>query len=514
MLSDYLLHGLKYLRLVCSARRIVMPLVMFLCLSGWLIAWYLPNVYQSETRVYVDPQTTLQYLLKGIVDENSNVEQDLVDVARVSLVTTANLEKVANENDMLLDVRTDIDKQIILEELAGDVSIMSQRRSGTREGTQDLVISYRDIDGDRSKAIVRSFLDVFLNTVLKSSRLDGERSVEFLEKQIGQYSSLLNDAEESLKRFKIENSDVMPGDSGGFFEELRNAEEKSNDASLELLQARQRRDRLSREYARTNSQSGTSSADALRRAGQIRDLETQLSELLLRFTDNHPDVIGTRDQLANLRRDFVPPTINKNNVGSQIALAELARQLSTAEADVGAAEAKLDEYKRRVVKLRAAVNTIPEVEDEFNKLTRDYDVLKDRYEDFVKRREQARILNDADGNVDFRIIEPPRTLPRPVEPNRPLLITLIFLGAWAMGVAIPILLDLVRPSVSSLSDIAKLTEWPVLGTVSMTEQSAATMRVGMKTLLVFLILTVIAYGALAVLSVLPQGFTLQGMGSS
>ena len=509
MLSDYLLHGLKYLRLVCSARRLVMPLVTFLCLSGWLIAWYLPNVYQSETRVYVDPQTTLQYLLKGIVDEKSDVEQDLVDVARVSLVTTSNLEKVANENDMLLDVRTDIDKQIILEELAGDVRITSQRRSGSREGTQDLVISYRDIDGERSKDIVRSFLDVFLNTVLKSSRDDGERSIGFLENQIDKYSSLLNHAEENLKRFKVENSDVMPGTgTGGFFEELRKAEEKANDASLALRQARQRRDRLSREYARTNSRDGSSSAAALRKAAQIKELETQLSELLLRFTEDHPDVIGTRDQLANLRRGFTPPSVNKNTIGSQFALAELARQLSIAEADVGAAEASVTEYNRRVDKLRSAVDTIPEVEDEFNKLSRDYEVLKDSYEDFVKRREQALILQAADGNVDFRIIEPPRTLPRPVEPNRPLLITLIFLGAWAIGVAIPILLDLVRPSVSSLNDLAKLTEWPVLGTVSMTEQSSATMRVGMKTLLVFLILTVIAYGALAVLSVLLQMFTL------
>lgn len=509
MLSDYLLHGLKYLRLVCSARRLVMPLVMFLCLSGWVIAWYLPNVYQSETRVYVDPQTTLQYLLKGIVNEKSDVEQDLVDVARVSLVTTANLEKVANENDMLLDVRTDIDKQIILEELAQDVRITSQRRSGTREGTQDLVISYRDIDGERSKAIVRSFLDVFLNTVLKSSRADGERSIEFLERQIGKYSNELNEAEANLKRFKIENSGFIPETgTGGFFEELRKAEEKADDAALELRQARERRDRLSREYSRQNSRDGSSSAEGVRKAAKIRELETQLNELLLRFTDSHPDVIGTRDQLSNLRRGFVPPTADRNNVGAQIALAELARQLSTAEADVGAAEAKVSEFDRRVRKLSSAVDTIPEVEDEYNKLNRDYEGLKENYDDFVKRREQAVILNDADGSVEFRIIEPPRTLPRPVEPNRPLLITLIFLGAWAMGVAIPIFLDLVRPSVSSLNDIAKLTEWPVLGTVSMTEHSAATMRVGMKTLLVFLILTVIAYGALAVLSVLPQMFTL------
>ena len=134
----------------------------------------------------------------------------------------------------------------------------------------------------------------------------------------------------------------------------------------------------------------------------------------------------------------------------------------------------------------------------------------------MKRRDRARVNSENDrdnANFEYQVIVQPRTLPRPVEPNRPLLITLIFLGAWAIGVSIPIFLDLVRPSVSSLKDIAKLTEFPVLGTVSMTEQSAAQMRVGMKTLLVFLILTTIAYAALALLSLLPQNFTISGIGA-
>ena len=515
MLSDYLLHALKYLRLVCSARRLVMPLVLLLCVSGWLVAWYLPNVYQSETRVYVDPRTTLEFLLKGIVDDNSNVEQDLVDVARVSLTTTANLEKVAIENDMLLDVRTEVDKQIVIQDLAQDVRITSQRRKGTREGTQDLIISYRDIDADRSKSVVNSFLDVFLNTVLKSSREDSDRSEKFLDDQIDQYGALLNEAEDRLKRFKMDNSSVMPGETGGFFEELRKMEDRYKDARLELRQARQRSDRLTRELQRLNGENGARSSDALRRAARIRELEKQLDELLLQYTWDHPDVIGTNQQLENLKRDFVAPVLSNDSVGSQIALADLARSRATATADVAALEATVAEYADRLDTLRAATATIPEIEDEYRKLNRNYDVYKERYEDFLKRRERARVLNERDltqSNVEFRIIEPPRTLPRPVEPNRPLLITLIFLGSWAMGVAIPILLDLIRPSVSSLSDIAKVTEYPVLGTVSMTEHSAASMRVGMKTLLVFLIITTIAYGALAVLSLLPQTFTMQSMG--
>jgi|GEM_PF-2631083 len=516
MLSDYLLHALKYLRLVCTARRLVMPLVAGLCIAGWMMAWYLPNVYQSETRVYVDPQTTIDSALKGLIDQGNNVEQDLVARARVQMVTTANLEKIAIENDMLLDVRTEIDKQIVLEDLANDVWITSQKRQGTRQGTQDIIIAYRDIEAERSRLVVNSFLDVFLNTVLNQSKSDNERTIAFLDTQIEQYAALLDESENKLKTFKIDNKDLMPGEGGGFFEELRKMDEKLKDAQLELRQSRQRRNSLNREYDRLNSTSGASSATALARAERIRELEAHLSDLVLRYTEFHPEVIGTREKLATLKDGFVAPKINRDSVGSQFALAEFAKELSKAETDVAFASAQVDEYSARRAELDNQVAIIPQIEEEFAKLTRNYEADQERYKEFRAKRDKARVnqANDLEnGSYEYQVVEEPRTLPRPVEPNRPLLITLIFLGAWAIGVSIPIFLDLVRPSVSSLNDIAKLTEFPVLGTVSMTENSAASMRVGMKTLLVFLILTTIAYAALALLSLLPQNFTFSGIGA-
>ena len=499
-------------RLVCTARRLVMPLVAGLCIAGWMMAWYLPNVYQSDTRVYVDPQTTIESALKGLVVQGGeNKEQDLVARARVQMVTTDNLEKIAIENDMLLDVRTEIDKQIVLEDLANDVWITSQRRQGTRQGTQDIIIAYRDIDAERSRLVVNSFLDVFLNEVLNQSKKDNDRALSFLEKQIDQYGAVLDESETKLKAFKIKNKDLMPGEGGGFFEEMRKMDEKLKDAKLELRQSRQRRNDLNREYDRLNSRSGVSSAQSLARAEKIRELEAILSELVLQYTDFHPEVISTRERLATLKDGFVAPKSSQNRFGDQFALAEFAKDIAKAEADVSAGIAQVDEYETRRADLGDQVAIIPQIEDEFAKLTRNYEADQERYKEFRDKYDEARVAAAnalENGSYEYQVVEPPRTLPRPVEPNRPLLITLIFLGSWALGVAIPIFLDLVRPSVSSLNDIAKLTEFPVLGTVSMTENSAASMRVGMKTLLVFLILTTIAYAALALLSLLPQTFIL------
>ncbi|MEM7217591.1 MAG: XrtA system polysaccharide chain length determinant [Pseudomonadota bacterium] len=506
MLSDYLLHALKYLRLVCSARKLVMPLVLFLCVAGWVMAFNLPNVYQSETQVYVDPRTMLDYLLEDLAVDNTDIEQDLVAVARYGLLTQSNLEKVAVENDLLLEVRSEIDKQIVFEELAKSVRISSQQRQGSRQGTQDLIISYRDINAERSKAVVNSFLDLFVNSVLRGSREDSERSESFLNDRIREYQQKLDDAEEQLKLFKSENLSTLGGEDRNFFQDLRSVSDRVNESRLALREAVQRRDELNSKYERMVGQSGSSSGSALRKAERIQELENQLDDLLLQFTDSHPDVIAAREQLRKLKRNFTPPELSGDNFGSQIALAEFALALSNAEADVASAQARLDEYSDRKETLTAAISTIPEIEAQERKLTRDYDVFKERYDELVERRETARLSREAGttGNqVQFQVIEPPRTLPRPVEPNRPLLITLIFLGAWALGVAIPIMLDVVRPSVSSFKDIAKITDLPVLGTVSMTEASAAGLRVGMKTLLVFLILTTIAYATLAVLSLLP-----------
>jgi len=88
-----------------------------------------------------------------------------------------------------------------------------------------------------------------------------------------------------------------------------------------------------------------------------------------------------------------------------------------------------------------------EVEDEFNKLTRNYEALREKYIDFVERREFAQIQHQEDienSRIHSRVVEPPKILPDPVEPNRPLLFALVFVGSCALGIATPIVLYLTR----------------------------------------------------------------------
>ena len=74
-------------------------------------------------------------------------------------------------------------------------------------------------------------------------------------------------------------------------------------------------------------------------------------------------------------------------------------------------KARVAEYGRRYNELKAAVNSVPQVEAEYTQLTRDYEVTKRNYEGLLSRRETAQISGDMDANtsvIDFRVIDPPQ----------------------------------------------------------------------------------------------------------
>ena len=67
------------------------------CLIGWMYVFAMPNVYEAKARVYVDSQTVLGPLLRGLALD-PNVESEL-SVVRQALLSRPSLETVARKTD-------------------------------------------------------------------------------------------------------------------------------------------------------------------------------------------------------------------------------------------------------------------------------------------------------------------------------------------------------------------------------------------------------------------------------
>jgi hypothetical protein len=115
------------------------------------------------------------------------------------------------------------------------------------------------------------------------------------------------------------------------------------------------------------------------------------------------------------------------------------------------------------------MKSAPQLEAEASQLNREYAIIKKGYEDLVARRQSAVMSGDLDvasGVADFRLIDPPRVAPKPVSPNRLILLPLVLLGSLGLGMFFAFGASQMRPTFASGEDLRKLTGLPLLGVVT------------------------------------------------
>jgi hypothetical protein len=112
---------------------------------------------------------------------------------------------------------------------------------------------------------------------------------------------------------------------------------------------------------------------------------------------------------------------------------------------------------------------MPQVEAEYARLNRDYDVTKANYTALVERLEKSRLGEEAStsGSVRFDVVEPPNADFTPISPKRSLLVVGVLFAALGMGAGLAFLLHQLRPIFTSVKSLAESTSLQVLGSVSM-----------------------------------------------
>jgi polysaccharide chain length determinant protein (PEP-CTERM system associated) len=478
-------------------------LAWLVCIVGWTWVMMIPDRYEASARVYVDTQTLLKPLLTGLTVQ-PNIEQQIKLMTR-QLVSRPTLEKVARMTDLDVKAKTPEQTEAMLDGLASKISIADAGRENL------YTISYQDANGDLAKKVVQSLLTIFVETSLGKTRQDISSSQRFIEEQLQQYQQKLTDAENALTEFKRKHIGMMPGQGGDYYAKLAEASAQLRQAQLDQQEALNRRNQLKRqltdeepELSAAAAASGNSEID-----GRIQALEKQMDQLRMQYTDMHPDIQSTKRLIAKLEEqkkiDLVGRTADpagariQNPVYQQLTIA-----IAEADATVSSLNARVAEYQRRYGELRNASNMIPQVEQDYTQLMRDYDVYRLNYDALLKRRESVTMSGEVESKtdtVDFRVIDPPFVPSQPAWPNRPMLLSLVTLGGLAAGLAVAFLLSQLRRTVTDRRVLRELTGLPLLGAVARveTDESRRRKRKGLLTYLAALGSLIAAYGAMMIL---------------
>lgn len=455
--------------------------------AAWIVGpiaaatvYLLPDRYESSARVYVDTQSILKPLMSGLAVQ-PNVDQQINILSR-TLISRPNVEKLIRMADLDLAVKSK-------EEREGLIASVTKSLEIRVAGKDNLyTLAYTDTDAERAKRVVQSLVSMFVESGLGDKRKDSDSARKFIEEQIKAYEQKLEEAENRLKEYKLRNLNTVGGGGRDYFAKMNEASELLNQARLSLREAENSRDALKRQisgeepvFLPDNPSSSTLATVSVPELdGRIEALKKSLDTLLQRYTDQHPDVVGTRRMIEGLEAQKVKelqarrkaagnaPAVS-SSVNSNPVYQQLKMSLAEAEANVASLKARVDEYESRVKSLTASSRMLPQIEAEFTQLNRDYDINKRNYDALVARRESASMaveMGATSGVADFRLIDPPTVPSKPAAPNRLLLMPAGGLGALLIGAVVAFLISQVRPTFSDTHVLRDVTGLAVLGSVS------------------------------------------------
>ena len=457
-----------------------MLVAWLVCIIGWVVVLLMPDTYSAWARVFVDTRTRLSQVTAGIAVESNIASQ--VEAVREALLGGPQLAKVAQAAIPSFATATAGQKAAIIDNLRTKLSVEA---NGEHSQPADLyVISYTD-HSRQTREVVNELLKLFMANALTGSRDSAQQAQGFMTEQIAEYEKKLGAAEGRLADFKRQHAGLVPGATGGdYFSRLNAATDELNKQRQALTMAEQKRDELQRQLASEQPLTGGSvvygSGGATDTGSAIRETQGRLDELLLRYTDKHPDVIEARRSLDDLkRRQGIENAAIRRGDKAAIAASGLATnpvyqgirmQLSQADVEVVTAHRQLSEQQAQIDELHKMINVAPEVEAEFARLNRDYDVTRTQYQALVDRLARAKISDQADatGVVRFEIVDPPTGGQEPISPDRVRLILTVLAGGLFAGLGVAYFMHQLRPVFTSTRQLTELTQLPVLGSVSMT----------------------------------------------
>ena len=450
---------------VWNRRWLALAVAWGVCLLGWLVVAMIPNSYQSEARLYVQ----LDDVLAEQIGIGASSRRNDIERIRQTLTSAVNFEKVVRSTRIGDTVTTPAQMERAVASLAEDVKVVGDEKNvfqiTATSGRSDLS------DGENAQLaqdIAQRMIDIFREENLGESRGEMRETIAFLDQQLAQRQKELDEAEARRLAFEAQHPELIGGPAT-ITAQLNAVRAELRGVEADLAAAESALAALNGQLAGTPRTLSGAGAGGPRAA--LAQAEANLAALEARgLTANHPDVVALNKQIASLRTQAEGPGADlggtPNPAWSSLQAMKVERQ-----ANVQALTSRAAALRAEIASITASQLSEPGATAEAQRISRDYEVLREQYDKLLKDREELRLRGQVEterSTVKFEVVDPPSTPRSPAAPNRPLLLLGVLVVGVGAGCAAAFALGQVKGTFATASKLERTFGLPVIGTVSRT----------------------------------------------
>src|SRR5881397_3988704 len=425
---------------------------------------FLPNVYRSAATVLVESQQVPESLVPPTV--TSTLETRLQTISQ-EILSRSKLEALIDRFVLYPDLRQRLPFEEVVDHMRKDVKLELKGVDvkGVRQATVAFTISYQGGDPGKVAAVANTLASFYIEENLKVRERLATGTAEFLEVQVSETKTRLDDLERRVGEFKRRHLGELPQQMEQNLASLERLNTQLRVNADNQTRAFERRQALSSQLAEaetllgapgalgTPALSAGGAAPELPPAVRLAQMKQKLAELSGQFSDKYPDVVQLKKQITALEREIA-------------ADAQARGSKDEPNGDRKAAPAPATPLTPYVLRLKEALS---EAEGDMKVFKGEERRLKESigtlYQSLLKRKEEARLaesLEQRQKGEQFRLLD--RAIPgrTPDAPKRGKLLLLALIGSIGLAVGAVLLAEHVDTSFHSIEDIRAFSPVPVL----------------------------------------------------
>ena len=451
---------------VWRRRWLAMAIAWAIAVAGWLVIALIPNSYESKARLFVQMQSILPNQVGITPDERNNQLLRL----KQTLTSNENLVRVVRRSDLNSLVASDRDLAGIVSGLRQRITITAQPDGALEIKATSNISGFSNGQNARTAAAtVQGLIDLFVEQNLTGDRRETGQSLQFLDQELRRREIALQEASQRRVEFEQRFS-VLPG-AGPITDRMAAAQTELSGLEQQIAAAQGGINSMRAQLSATPQTIPGVGDNGSTASGQLAALEGQINQYLARgWTESHPDIVATRQQIARLRPYAAAERRSGNTGGmSNPSYVSLRAMMSEREAQLAAATARRNQLQSDLGQLSSRQSTEPGLAATQERLTNDYNVLKQQYDTLLASREQVRLRSDVQRTtspINVSVVEPPNLPSVPASPNRPIFLTLILIVALGAGAAAAFVAGQLQTTFPTPQRLVQVTGLKVMGTVS------------------------------------------------
>jgi len=441
----------------------------------------LPVKYKSQTLVLVEQQSVSQEIVRSV--DTVEIGQRLASMQQ-QILSRSRLEPIIRQYGLYQSDSRKASAEELVGRLQKSIEVtpvlpMAETRSHDLPGFNVAVT----LDNPRTaQEVCSAITSMFIEENLKSREQHSAQTTEFLSQQLVVAQASLNDQEAKLAAFKSRYIGALPDEEQTNLNLLTGLTSQLDAATQALYRAQQ-----DKSFAETMlgqqvsawqaSQTGHNPATLEQ---QLIALQTQLASLQSRYTDDYPDVVKTKADIAGLQKKMSEENQTASQAPSKepkssiepAQIQQLRAQVHSYDQAIAAKTKEQEQIKQQIGLYQSRIQSSPAVEQQYKEITRDHDTALASYNDLLKKRQESKIANDLERDQQgeqFRVLDPANLPDKPSFPNRPMFALGGLGGGLGLGLGLAFLMELKDSSFKNERDVEVALQLPVLAMIPAVE---------------------------------------------